>query len=140
MSKRAGHPNTIDEYLARLSVDKREALERLRQTIHAVIPRAEECISYQMPAFRLNGRVLVWMVVARAQGVLHALADHRDRTARSDRPASASLSAPRDDEAAGEQSRARLGYFLAEAAISAASTSVRFDRRVLHRWRSDDRV
>jgi uncharacterized protein YdhG (YjbR/CyaY superfamily) len=50
---------TIDEYLAALSDDKRAALEKLRQTIKAVAPKAEECISYQLPAFRLNGKILV---------------------------------------------------------------------------------
>ena len=50
---------TIDEYLATLSHNKRAALERLRKTIRAAAPRAEECISYQLPAFRLDGRFLV---------------------------------------------------------------------------------
>ncbi len=52
-------PKTIDEYLAALSADKRAALEKLRKAIRAVAPKAEECISYQIPAFRLNGRMLV---------------------------------------------------------------------------------
>src|SRR5213596_1004002 len=52
-------PKTIDEYLAPLSDDKRAALEKLRKTIRAAAPKAEECISYQLPAFRLNGRMLV---------------------------------------------------------------------------------
>jgi uncharacterized protein YdhG (YjbR/CyaY superfamily) len=51
---------TIDEYLAALTHDKRAALERLRKAIQAAAPRAEECISYQLPAFRLDGRLLVW--------------------------------------------------------------------------------
>jgi|SRR5271157_5083155 len=50
---------TIDDYLAVLSDDKRAALEKLRKTIRAVAPKAEECISYRLPAFRLNGRMLV---------------------------------------------------------------------------------
>lgn len=54
-----GKPNNIDEYLAALSEDKRVALEKLRQTIRATAPKAEECISYQLPAFRLNGKLLV---------------------------------------------------------------------------------
>ena len=58
--KTACNPKTIDEYLAALSRDKRPALERLRKAIRAAAPRAEECISYQLPAFRLDGRVLVW--------------------------------------------------------------------------------
>ena len=31
----------------------------LRKTIKAAAPEAEECISYQLPAFRLNGKLLV---------------------------------------------------------------------------------
>ncbi len=50
---------TIDEYLAALSDDKRAALEKLRKTIKAAAPKAEECISYQLPAFRLDGKMLV---------------------------------------------------------------------------------
>jgi len=53
-------PKTIDEYLAGTNADQREALEKLRQTIHAVAPKAEERISYGIPAFRLNGRSLVF--------------------------------------------------------------------------------
>ncbi len=51
---------TIDDYLARLDDDKRAALERLRRILRAAAPRAEECISYGMPALRLDGRMLVW--------------------------------------------------------------------------------
>jgi uncharacterized protein YdhG (YjbR/CyaY superfamily) len=57
---KAGTPRNIDEYLAALSQEKRAALERLRKTIQGAAPRAEECISYQLPAFRLDGRMLVW--------------------------------------------------------------------------------
>ena len=56
---RKSKPKTVDEYLAALSNDKRAALEKLRKTIQAVAPKAEECISYQLPAFRLDGRMLV---------------------------------------------------------------------------------
>jgi len=52
-------PETIDEYLAPLSSEKRAALEKLRRAIKAAAPKAEECISYQIPAFRLNGKLLV---------------------------------------------------------------------------------
>ena len=55
----AAKPKTIDEYLAALSDDKRGALEKLRKTIKTVAPTAEECISYGLAAFRLDGRVLV---------------------------------------------------------------------------------
>jgi uncharacterized protein YdhG (YjbR/CyaY superfamily) len=52
-------PQTIDEYLAPLSNEKRTALEKLRRAIKSAAPKAEECISYQIPGFRLGGRLLV---------------------------------------------------------------------------------
>ncbi len=48
----------IDEYLDALDKQKRTTLQELRQTILAIIPNAEECISYGMPAFRLEGKVI----------------------------------------------------------------------------------
>jgi uncharacterized protein YdhG (YjbR/CyaY superfamily) len=53
-------PTTIDEYLATLSDDKRAALEKLRRTIRSVVPDAEECISYRLPAFRRNGPLVAF--------------------------------------------------------------------------------
>jgi uncharacterized protein YdhG (YjbR/CyaY superfamily) len=63
-TKTRATPKTIDEYLAALSDDKRAALQRLRKAIGAAAPSAEECISYQLPAFRLDGKVLVWFGAA----------------------------------------------------------------------------
>ena len=51
-------PATIDEYLAGLSPQKRAALQKVRRAVHAAAPGAEECISYGMPAFRLDGRLV----------------------------------------------------------------------------------
>ena len=48
----------IDDYLAKLAEPKRATLQELRQTIHDILPDAEEVISYGMPAFRLNGKVI----------------------------------------------------------------------------------
>ncbi len=48
-----------DDYLAKLPDDKRAALERLRKTIRAAAPQAEECISYGLPSFRVDGKSLV---------------------------------------------------------------------------------
>jgi uncharacterized protein YdhG (YjbR/CyaY superfamily) len=58
-AKTKSKTTTIDEYLAPLSADKRAALEKLRKTIKAAVPDAEECISYGLAAFRLDGRPLV---------------------------------------------------------------------------------
>jgi uncharacterized protein YdhG (YjbR/CyaY superfamily) len=51
-------PTTIDEYLAGVPPDQRAALQKLRETIRSVVPDAEECISYGIPAFRLDGRII----------------------------------------------------------------------------------
>lgn len=58
-SARANKPKTPGDYLAAVSKDKRTALQKLRKDIKAAAPGAEECISYQLPAFRLNGKFLV---------------------------------------------------------------------------------
>ncbi len=50
----------IDEFLSQLDADKRKALDKLRKTIKGIVPGADECISYRMPAFRYEGRMLVW--------------------------------------------------------------------------------
>jgi uncharacterized protein YdhG (YjbR/CyaY superfamily) len=51
-------PTTIDGYLAGVPQDRRRALQKLRQTIRAILPKAEECISYDIPAFRLDGKIV----------------------------------------------------------------------------------
>jgi uncharacterized protein YdhG (YjbR/CyaY superfamily) len=53
-------PKTIDEYLARVSNTQRAALEKLRHDIRAAAPSAEECISYDMPAYQIGSKRLVW--------------------------------------------------------------------------------
>jgi uncharacterized protein YdhG (YjbR/CyaY superfamily) len=50
---------TVEDYLAALTADKRAALQRLRKTIKAAAPKADEYFSYGLPAFRLDGRPLV---------------------------------------------------------------------------------
>ena len=49
----------VDAYLARLSIEQRTALGKLRRAIQAAAPKAEECMSYRIPTFRLNGKMLV---------------------------------------------------------------------------------
>ena len=48
-------PTNIDEYLETVSDEHRVALEKLRKQIRLAAPKAEECISYQIPTFRQNG-------------------------------------------------------------------------------------
>jgi len=50
--------NPIAAYLAKVPAGQRALLEKLRKTIRAEVPQAEECISYNIPAFRLEGRIV----------------------------------------------------------------------------------
>lgn len=51
-------PADIDAYLATLDPTKRATLQSLRTTIRAVVPDATEVVSYGMPAFKLDGKVV----------------------------------------------------------------------------------
>ena len=48
----------IDHYLASLEEPKRSTLTTLRLSILGIIPEAEQCISYGLPAFRVQGKVI----------------------------------------------------------------------------------
>jgi uncharacterized protein YdhG (YjbR/CyaY superfamily) len=48
----------IDQYLGTLDEPKRATLAQLRDTIVAIVPDAEQCISYGMPAFKLRGKTI----------------------------------------------------------------------------------
>jgi uncharacterized protein YdhG (YjbR/CyaY superfamily) len=49
---------TVDDYLAGLPAEDREALENLRKAIKAAAPQAEEAISYRMPAYKYRGALV----------------------------------------------------------------------------------
>ena len=48
----------IDAYLATVEEPKRSTLEALRRTILEILPDAEQCISYGMPAFKVEGKAI----------------------------------------------------------------------------------
>ena len=48
----------IDDYLDRLDEPKRSTLTRLRRDILAVLPEAEQCISYTVPGFKVGGKTI----------------------------------------------------------------------------------
>ena len=52
--------STIDEYIAMQPAAAQIVLGRVRGAIAKATPDAEECISYQIPAFKLHGRVLLY--------------------------------------------------------------------------------
>jgi len=51
-------PKTVDEYLESLPVHVRSVLTQLRKTIKSTAPKAEEAISYGMPAYKYHGALV----------------------------------------------------------------------------------
>ena len=51
---------TIDEYIRTVPTHAQPVVEAIRQTIRKAVPKASETISYQMPAFTLEGRAFIY--------------------------------------------------------------------------------
>jgi uncharacterized protein YdhG (YjbR/CyaY superfamily) len=52
--------SSVAEYIAVQPPKARGALRKVRGAIRKALPKAEEVISYQIPAYRLNGRVVIY--------------------------------------------------------------------------------
>jgi uncharacterized protein YdhG (YjbR/CyaY superfamily) len=59
---------TVDEYIASQPEQVRAGLEQFRQIIKKAAPNAEECISYQMPAFKYHGMLLWYAAFSKHYG------------------------------------------------------------------------
>jgi uncharacterized protein YdhG (YjbR/CyaY superfamily) len=55
----AAKPNNINEYIGKFPLQTRKLLRQMKATIKKAAPKAEEVISYGMPAFKFHG-LLVW--------------------------------------------------------------------------------
>jgi uncharacterized protein YdhG (YjbR/CyaY superfamily) len=51
---------SVDEYIALQPLAAREVLERVRGAIRKALPKAEEVISYKIPAYKVNGRAVLY--------------------------------------------------------------------------------
>jgi len=69
------HDSRVDAYLATRPADQQPALQRLRAQIARLVPDAVETISYGMPAFKLQGRGLVWFASWKAHCSIYPLTD-----------------------------------------------------------------
>lgn len=69
---KAAATSDVDQYLARLPEDIRAALVRLRKTIKAAAPKADEVISYQIPAYKQKG-LLVGFAASKTHCTFHIM-------------------------------------------------------------------
>lgn len=53
-------PKSTDEYISSFPEETQILLQEVRETIKNAAPNANESISYGMPAYKLNGKVLVY--------------------------------------------------------------------------------
>jgi uncharacterized protein YdhG (YjbR/CyaY superfamily) len=51
---------SVAEYIATQPKEVRPVLTRVRNAIRKAVPKAEEVISYQIPAYKLDGRALIY--------------------------------------------------------------------------------
>ena len=65
-------PENIDEYIAGFPQDVQEILKKIRSTIRKAVPNARETISYQMPAFTLNGYLVYFAAFKKHIGLYPA--------------------------------------------------------------------
>lgn len=74
MAADTSRPTSIDEYIASAPADVRPILEKIRRTIAAAAPDAEEVISYRMPAFRMKGILIYFAAFKHHVGVFPPVA------------------------------------------------------------------
>lgn len=61
----------IDAYIAKAQPFARPILEKVRERVHAVVPRAEETIKWGMPAYTLDGKILLITAAFKAHAALN---------------------------------------------------------------------
>lgn len=66
---------TVDGYIAAARPDVRPLLEAIRATIRKAVPKAEERISYKMPAFFLDGAVVYYAAFKHHIGLYPPVSD-----------------------------------------------------------------
>ena len=58
--KRGPAPKDVDDYIAGFPAETQKILEKIRRNVRTAAPKAVESISYQIPAYKLDGKVLIY--------------------------------------------------------------------------------
>jgi uncharacterized protein YdhG (YjbR/CyaY superfamily) len=73
ITKKLGKATPIDDYLSKLPVDQRRALQSLREIVLSVMPDAEEVISYGVAMFKHQGKGVIAMSAKKDYCSLHLM-------------------------------------------------------------------
>lgn len=73
--KASSTPASIDEYIATFPPDVQAILQKVRATVAKAVPKAQEKISYRIPAFALNGDVIYFAAFKKHIGVFPPVRD-----------------------------------------------------------------
>jgi uncharacterized protein YdhG (YjbR/CyaY superfamily) len=68
-------PATITDYIATFPPDVQAILQKIRTTVAKAVPKAQEKISYRMPAFELDGIVIYFAAFKKHIGVFPPVRD-----------------------------------------------------------------
>jgi uncharacterized protein YdhG (YjbR/CyaY superfamily) len=73
--KAGSTPSTIDDYIATFPTDVQAILQKIRATIAEAVPKAQEKISYRIPAFALDGVVIYFAAFKKHIGLYPPVRD-----------------------------------------------------------------
>ena len=62
-------PGTIDDYIAEFPAEVQSILKKIRSTIRKAAPKAEEKISYRIPAFAMDGDLIYFAAFKKHIGI-----------------------------------------------------------------------
>ena len=75
MKRERDVPATIDDYIAASAPDVQGILQKIRATVAKAVPKAQEKISYRMPAFELDGMIIYFAAFKKHIGVFPPVRD-----------------------------------------------------------------